>query len=178
MRKVIAVMFVGLVLAGCSIPHSKAEGGPVSNGVVSRSAKVLILNVPDGQEQGQAPSPGSGQGMVAALRKVLVAHDVPISVTSTINLQDGIDEAHNLGFDYLLKCTITLWEDNATAWSGNGDKLNISLELYDATTKLLVAAATHKRVATGFTFVSGTPNRFMDEVAAGALGKLYGWSPK
>jgi hypothetical protein len=34
----------------------------------------------------------------------------------------------------------------------------------------------HKRVATGATFVSGSPNRFMDEVSAGALDKIYEWS--
>jgi hypothetical protein len=175
--KVIALLIVlCLPFAGCSIPRSIAEGGPLATKRVNPAGKVLILGIADGREQGQESAPGSGQGMVAALRKVLTAHGVPLSTTSTSSLPNGVDEARRGGFDYALKCTITLWEDNATAWSGNGDKLTISIELFDANSREAVAAATHRRVATGITFVSGSPDRFMDEVAAGALGKIYGWS--
>jgi hypothetical protein len=171
------ILLVVLCTAGCSIPRSRAEGGPLTNQHVNPAAKVLILGIADGQEQSQEPAPGSGQGMVSALRRVLAVHGVPLSTTATSSLSSGVDEARRAGFAYALKCTITLWEDNATAWSGNGDKLNISVELYDANSRELVAAAAHKRVATGATFVSGSPDRLMDEVAAGALGKIYGWSP-
>jgi hypothetical protein len=175
--KYIGLFFVVFIqLAGCSIPRSKADGGPLPNHEVNPGAKVLILNMADGQEQGEAPASGSGQGMVAALGKVMASHEVPLSTTATSALRDGLDEARRAGFQYVLRGTITLWEDNATAWSGNGDKLSIYLQLYDAKSRELIAASTHKRVATGVTFVSGSPNRFMDEVATGALGKIYGWS--
>jgi hypothetical protein len=164
-----------LSVAACSVPRSRAEGGPLANHQVVPTAKVLILSIADGQEQGQKPASGSGQGMVAALRTVWATHGVPLSTTATASVQAGIEEARRTGFDYVLQSTITLWEDNATAWSGNDDKLNISCELYDVNSRELIAAVTHKRVATGFTFVSGSPDRFMDEVAAGALDKIYGW---
>jgi uncharacterized protein DUF4823 len=175
--KYIALFVLCLSVAACSVPRSRAEGGPIANHQVVPRAKVLILSIADGQEQGQKPAPGSGKGMVAALRAVLAAHGVPLSTTETASVQAGVDEARRNGFDYVLQCAITLWEDNATAWSGNGDKLNISCELYDASSRELIAASTHKRVATGTTLVSGSPDRFMDEVAAGALGKIYGWPP-
>ncbi len=165
-------------LAGCSIPLSKADGGPVANHAVDPAARVLILNVADGQEMDESPAPGSGRGLVAALGKVMSAHDIQISATATSDLSTGLAEAQRAGFAYALKSTITSWEDNATAWSGNGDKLTVYVELYDAKSHQLVAAATHKRVATGVTFMSGSPDRFLDEVAAGALGKIYGWSGK
>jgi hypothetical protein len=95
-----------------------------------------------------------------------------------MTLEKGFAEAERSGFSYVLKGTITLWEDNATAWSGKGDKLNVSAELYDVHTHSLVAAATDKRTATGFTLVSGTPDRFMDDVANGALSQIYGWPVK
>jgi hypothetical protein len=140
--------------------------------------KVLILGIPNGQEQGQPEANGSGQGMASALRQALSAHGVPLSITETKDLTAGLDEAQKANFNYVLKCAITLWQDNATAWSGNGDKLTISVELYDAKSRQLVAAASHKRVATGATFVSGSPDRFMGEVAAGALSEIYGWPQK
>lgn len=172
-----AVM-ASMALIGCSVPRSVKEGGPVSGHVVSAKNKVLLLNIADGQEQGQSPAIGSGQGLVAAMRKVLTSHGVPMSTTPSTSLSQGFDEASRAGFNYVMKTTITLWEDNATAWSGNGDKLSISVELYDATSHELLAAATHKRVATGATFVSGSPDRFMDEVSMGALGQIYGWPAK
>lgn len=164
-----------LFAIGCSVPKSLPEGGAISGMTVNQKAKVLVLAIADGQEKGQEPANGSGRGMVAALRQQLSAHGVPITTSEATTILQGFEEATKMGFDYVLKCVIVLWEDNATAWSGNGDKLKISLELYDAKTHQLVAASSHYRVATGATFVSGTPDRFMDECAKGALGKIYGW---
>jgi Domain of unknown function (DUF4823) len=171
-------LLAAILLCACSVPRSVKEGGTIAGTTVAQTGKVLVLNVADGQEQGQPPAVGSGQGMVAALRKALSAHSVPLSTTSTATLSAGYDEAQKDGFDYVLLCNITLWEDNATAWSGKGDKLSISVQLFDARSHLLVAAATHNRVATGFTLIAGTPDRFEDEVAMGALGKIYGWQVK
>jgi len=163
---------------GCSVPKSVPEGGAIAGMQVNAKAKVLILAVADGQEKGEAPANGSGRGMVVALRQALSQQGIPLSTTEASNLLQGFDEATKMGFEYVLKCVIVLWEDNATAWSGNGDKLKISLELYDTKSRQLVAASSHYRVATGATFVSGTPDRFMDECAEGALRKIYGWKGK
>jgi len=175
MKKIALLIVLCLCAAGCSIPRSLAEGGPVANHRVNPLSKVLILSIADGQEQGQEPAPGSGQRLVESIRKVLVAHGVPLSTTATGSLASGLDEARQGGFDYVLKGTIALWEDNATAWSGNGDKLTVSLDLYNAKSRELIAAATHRRVATGATFLPGSPDRFMDEVSGGALEKIYAW---
>ena len=176
--KYIATLLATLAVASCTVPRSVKEGGPVVGQTVRANNKVLVLNVSDGQEQGQAAATGSGQGMVASMRKALTAHAIPMSASPSISLEAGFDEANKEGFDYVMKTTITLWEDNATAWSGKGDKLSISVELYDAKSRQLLAAATQKRVATGFTMVSGTPDRFEDECATGALGQIYGWPQK
>lgn len=167
-----------LLVLGCSVPRSVPEGRVVAGQSINPQGKVLILAVTDGQEQGQPAATGSGKGMVAALRKVLMEKAIPLSTSESTNLVQGYDEAGKLGFDYVLKCVITEWEDNATAWSGKGDKLRISIELFDAKSKQLVAAGSHYRIATGFTFVSGTPDRFMDECATGALSQIYGWPQK
>ncbi|MBK8573769.1 MAG: DUF4823 domain-containing protein [Holophagaceae bacterium] len=176
MKKLLACL--PLLAFGCSVPRSVPEGNVVSGRSINAQDKVLILSVIDGQEQGQAPANGSGKGMVTALRKTLMEHNIPVSTSESTNLIQGFDEASKLGFDYVLKCVITEWEDNATAWSGKGDKLRISVEIFDAKSKTMVAAASHYRIATGFTFVSGSPDRFMDECSLGALSQVYKWSSK
>jgi hypothetical protein len=176
MKNISLLVIFCLCAGGCSIPRSVAEGGPTANHRANPASKVLVLSIADGQDLGEGPAHGSGQGLVSAIRKVLVAHGVPLSTTPTWAVAAGLDEARRAGFAYALKGTITLWEDNATAWSGNGDKLTISLDLYDAKTRELVASSTHKRVGTGMTLISGSPDRFMDQVTAGALDKIYGWS--
>ena len=174
MRKLALALCCSLAIS-CSMPRSVKEGGPVSGQLINPTAKVLVLGISDGQEQGQASVAGSGDGMVAAVRKVLMARKVPLSITEATTLASGLAEAEKGGFDYLLKGKITLWQDNATAWSGNGDKLSLSVEMYDVKTRELAAAASHDRVATGATLVAGTPHRFMDEVAEGTLSQIYGW---
>lgn len=176
MKRFVLAAVACIVVAGCSVPKSVREGGPIAGQVVSAQKRVLVLSVTDGREQGQDPANGSGQAVVASVRKYLTLHAIPMSVSSSLSTEQGINEANAQGFDYVLKPTITLWEDNATAWSGKGDKLSISIELFDAHTHQLVAAATHKRVATGATLVGGSPDRFIDEVCNGALGKIYGWA--
>jgi hypothetical protein len=175
MKRILVVALATLLMSGCSVPRQVKEGGAVSGAHVVPGGKVLILNIRDGQETGQDPAVGSGQGLVAALRKALASHGVPLSTSADTELESGLASAQRAGYRYVLKCTITLWEDNATAWSGKGDKLNISVELYDTQTHELAAAATDKRTATGFTFASGSPDRFMDQVATGALAQIYGW---
>jgi hypothetical protein len=173
------LFLIGVLLSmGCSVPRSIPEGRVVAGQTVNQGGKVLILAVADGQEQGQPAANGSGRGMVASLRKSLMQKGIPISTTDATAITAGCDEASKINFDYVLKCVITEWEDNATAWSGKGDKLRISVELFNAKTKQLVAAGSHYRIATGFTLASGTPDRFMDECALGALSQIYGWPLK
>jgi hypothetical protein len=162
-------------LSACSVPRSVKEGGTIPGQQVIPAKKVLVLAIKDGQEQGQPPAAGSGAGLAAALRKALVGHNIPVAVTADTTVEQGFADAARNDSAYVMQATITHWEDNATAWSGKGDQLFISVELYDTNTHELVAAATHKRTATGATFVSGAPDRFMDEVSVGALSKIYGW---
>jgi hypothetical protein len=117
-------LLVCVFVSGCSIPRAIPNGGPIASYRVISRDKVLVLNVPDGQEQGQPPAPGSGQGMVSALAQVLEAHGIPFSTTDTTSLSLGFDRAQSEGIQYVLKTTITHWEDNATEWSGKGDKVS------------------------------------------------------
>lgn len=167
-----------IFISGCSVPRSVKEGGTIPGQQIVPAKKVLILAIRDGQEQGELPAVGSGTGLASALRKALVAHNIPVAITADSSVEQGFADAERNGSSYVLKATITHWEDNATAWSGKGDELFIALELYDANSHELVGASTHKRTATGATLVSGTPDRFMDEVSVGALSKIYGWASK
>lgn len=178
MKRLFLAATAASLLVACSVPRQAKEGGTLPGQHVDPTQRVLVLAIKDGQEQGEPVAAGSGQGLVDALRRSLATHQVPLSATPDMTLEQGFADAERGGFTYVLKGTITHWEDNATAWSGKGDKLNISTELYDVRSRTLVTAATDKRTATGFTMVSGTPDRFMDEVANGALSQIYGWPIK
>ena len=138
-RLFLAAAAASLVVA-CSIPRQAKEGGALPGQHVDPTQRVLVLAIKDGQEQGEPVAAGSGQGLVDALRRALAAHQVPLSATPDMALEQGFADAERGGFTYVLKGTITHWEDNATAWSGKGDKLNISAELYDVRSRTLVAA--------------------------------------
>ncbi len=171
----LAFLVLAIFAIGCSVPRSIPEGGRIAGQAFDPNGKVLIMAVADGQEVGQPVATGSGKALSSTIRKVLTQHNVPLTISENLKLSDAYTEALLIGFDYILKCEITLWEDNATAWSGNGDKLRISIEMFDVKSKQLAAASSHYRVATGATFVAGNPERFMTECAEGALSKIYSW---
>ena len=73
---------------------------------------------------------------------------------------------------------IVEWEDNVTEWSSNPDKLALSLELYEVSTKHLVASGGHRVAGQVFTLKSGqSPTRFLPEAADHSLAKIFGWQP-
>ena len=143
--------------------------------VISAAPKVVILDIQDGHERGQDVTRGSGQAMVNALRDTLVSRGIPVNVIQSTAVDEGYQEAERLGFNYVLRGVLTNWEDNATAWSGNPDRATLVLELYGVEEKRLAASANSERQASGATLVSGTPGRFIPELAFNAVDRIFDW---
>ena len=175
MRTVLAIAGVVAIASGCAVPVHQTTGQVVPGVEVSKAPKIVILDINDGQEKGQEATVGSGQAMVSALRDRLMQHNIPVTTVQTTTLEDGYREAERLGFDYVLRGVYTNWEDNATAWSLNPDRAEFALELLSVDSRSLAASANHRRQASGATFLSNTPMRFIPELADSTLGRIFGW---
>lgn len=166
---------VALLTLSCATPVHQTTGQWAPGMAVVATPKVVLLDIADGQERGQEATTGSGQAMVGALRDRLMGHTIAVQTIQSVAIEKGYEEATRLGFDYVLRGVFTNWEDNATAWSGNPDRAEFAVELYSVPDKRLAGSASHKVQASGFTLLTGTPMRFIPELADNTLGRLFGW---
>jgi hypothetical protein len=168
----VALMFLAL---SCATPVHQTTGQWVPGMTLVATPKIILIDIADGQERGQEATKGSGQEMVGALRDRLMGHNIAVQTIQSVEIEKGYEEAARLGFDYVLRGVFTNWEDNATAWSGNPDRADFTIEIYSVPDKRLAGSASHRVQASGFTMMSGTPMRFIPELADNTLARLFGW---
>ncbi len=137
---------------------------------------VLILKVADGVEHAEGAVGGSGEGFRAELREQLNHHGLLGLPSESTSVKEGSADATKYACGYVLKATITEWEENATEWSGKADTFAVSADLYmpDGT---IVATARHRVEGSQSLMLARTPDRFYPEVADSILGKFFGWRP-
>src|SRR5262245_14014894 len=116
--------------SACALPVHETSGQLVPGITLSSSPRIVILEIGDGQERGQDATHGSGQAMMEALQQKLMSHGVAVQSVQSKDLEQGYNEATRIGFDYVLRGVFTNWEDNATAWSGNPDRAELSVEIF------------------------------------------------
>lgn len=170
--KIITILAFGIsFMSGCAT--SVSGGGVVPGQHVEKASRVVILPVQDGIEREDGPAQGSGLAMSAAIRDTLIRHGISPYISENDSLSGAIAEARSLDYEYVMKAVLTEWEDNATAWSGRPDSAALSVELYDVLNATLVATATHREKASSVTMASGTPERFVGDLAEAVVGKLF-----
>ena len=164
---------IALLPMAFSCASTRTTGGIVAGQTEVRKGKVVILAVADGKERSGDVAGGSGLAVAAALRDGLVVRGIAPFVTEQTSVAEAVKEAHSLGYDYVLRATITEWEDNATEWSGKPDSAALSVELFDLT-PVLVSTATHRKKASSMALSSGTPDRFVPELVQFTILRIFG----
>jgi len=171
------LVWTTLFLTGCALPKHITTGQVMPGYQFSKDAKFVVLDIVDGQERGEAPTYGSGQAMVSALKEDLMKHGYSVTSIPSKELADGFKEADRLGFAYVAKGGFTYWEDNATAWSGNPDRATFSLEVFETKSRRLVGSSTHQSQSSGAALWASSPTRFVPELADATLSRLLEWKP-
>lgn len=162
---------VSLLAVGCA--SSETASGIVAGLTPASKGWVVILTVADGKTSDGGTGIGSGSTVMATLRDALLARGIAPLVSERTSMAEAIKEAKELSYDYILKATITEWEDNAMAWSGNPDSAALSVELYDLT-PTLVASATHREKASSWALLSESPARFVPKLVQATLDRVFG----
>ena len=153
---------------------SQTGGGVVPGQTIRPVSKIIVMPIPDGVERKDGPAGGSGTAMTAAVRDALIQAGQSPMVTEAAALEAAINHARGVGYDYVLKATITEWEDNATEWSGRPDSAAVSAELYDVTSMQLVSTATQREQASAVALLSESPERFIPTLSRRIVEKLFG----
>jgi hypothetical protein len=163
-------------LGGCTATRS--SNVVVTPGqLISPGSKVFLLAVPDGVERRGGVAAGSGLAVAVGLRDALFAKGFQSLQGDSADLDMGLAEAERLGYDYVVRAAITQWEDNTTQWSGVPDAATLSVALYDARRRALIATSNHTVEGSVGDYRARTPDRFIPELVDHCLGALLGWTP-
>jgi len=173
----IALLALAATLAGACSANRSSNVNVVPGELVTPGAKVYILAVPDGVERREGPAEGTGFAMAVSLRDTLLAHGFAPLISDISDLDVGLREAAGLGYKYLVRARITVWEDNATPISTRPDRGALSVEVYDVASHGLVATSTHSVEGPHGDYRSRSPDRFIPELTDSCLGAIFGWTP-
>ncbi len=171
----------GLLIAAmcgflCACAVSQTGGGLVPGQSLKSGSKILVMPIPDGVERTDGPARGSGAAMTAGFRDTLIKAGRTPLLSETTSLEQAFGQAKRLGYQYVVKATLTEWEDNATEWSGRPDSAALSAELYDVESLQLVATATHREKGSAMALIPETPERFIPILSHRVVSRLLGVS--
>lgn len=134
----------------------------------------MVLAVADAAEGPDEAVPGTGARLGVEVVNALGFKGLVASRSPALEMSTGVAEAKRAECQFVLRASYTQWEDNATAWSMNPDRLTVAGEVFHAASGRVVSSASHQEVATSATLKSGTPERFITSAAQALVERLVG----
>ena len=87
--------------------------------------------------------PGSGRRVALALQDAFKRHSRNVLVGRiSENLDQAINRARDLEYDYVAMPTLLKWEDRPTEWTGVRDKLQVKIEVVSIRTREVLHSTT------------------------------------
>jgi hypothetical protein len=141
------IIFVtaALVLGGTGC-HStiKQTGGEVSASAapLKPGARVYVAMPEDALDK-KVPVMGSGKRTALALQDAFKRHTRNVVMSKAPEgLQEAMDHARDLSYEYVVLPTILKWQDRPTEWTGVRDKLQIKIDMISVGTGQVVRSTT------------------------------------
>jgi Domain of unknown function (DUF4823) len=134
MVRFVFVLVVG-VLSGCSHTYEVTSGSQAGEShALSRDSGVLVGVPADGRYEDQSYD-GSGQMVGNAIVKAFLPYTSNVrSAEPEATHDELIEAAGDQGIPYVLLPEILHWEERATEWSGRRDRIEVRLDLINAST--------------------------------------------
>lgn len=171
--RTVVIGLVAFCAFGCLSAQQTTTGGWLSSPTDDGNRGTLVMRVPDAVERGEGRVGGSGQALTTQFLQAMAQRGIKTSVTDETDLDSAREQARERGLLYVMRAEFTIWEDNATAWSGNPDRCGASAELYSVKDGELVATASHNERASSATLVSSSPQRFYGPIVDALVGRLF-----
>jgi hypothetical protein len=129
----------------------------------------VVVAVPDGQEHGQAAAGGTGRQMQFLIVKEVMRFGFPADPSQSLDVNAAFVHAAGVGATHVLKGTFTHWEDNATEWSGEADRVSFMLEVYAVDGRKFLGTVTEDATGEGLALTSKSATLLLPHLAARAL---------
>src|SRR6266540_4310946 len=138
MSKVSLVLVLVAILdsAACIFSKQSGAGSLQPDFTLPSRATILLSQVPDGSGSDGVMA-GSGELVRSSLGTELLKRGFQVVNSGATDTHQLLEEAKTKNAPFIVSARITIWEDNATSWSGKRDHAGISLQLYDMATDTL-----------------------------------------
>ncbi len=167
--KTLCILLATAVLCGCNSPthyNLRPVNGRVSP--LSREARVYV-GISDNSLR------GSGRSCALAFAREAKPFFTAVEIgTEAVDLKLNLINAQAANCRYLFLPRITNREDNATAWSGKSDRLEVELATLDVATSKQLDVGTVEAVGPWWTLENFTPEDFLDGACRHYLRYLVG----
>jgi len=152
---------------GCIFSKQSGAGTLEPGFSMPPRSTLLLSQVPDGSGA-DGVMPGSGELVRSGLGGELLKRGFQVFNSEATQQQQLLDEAKSKGATFALLARITIWEENATSWSGKRDQAGISIQLYDVATGALKGSS--ERTAHGVRH----PNQCAPWLTQTAVAAMFG----
>jgi|GEM_PF-1637280 len=173
MKKLFGILVLSFHILSCASHQSITKGGIFAGEKIKFPSRIVVMLMADGTGQTDGQWAGSGIAMSNGLRDVLIENSFFATVSESNKLEEAKSLASSLKCDYVIKSTITEWEDNATEWSGKPDSLSLTSELYDLQSSSFTSTASHREQSSGAALVPQSTRRFIPIAADRIIKRLF-----
>jgi len=164
-------LIITVSLTACIVAKQSGAGSLQIDFAMPSRARILLSQVPDGSGADGVMS-GSGELVRSSLGTELLRRGFQVINSASTDSQQLLTEAKSKGISFVLSARITIWEDNATSWSGKRDQAGIALQLYEASTEALKGSS--ERTAHGVRHPNGCAPWLAQKTVAAMLGEAVG----
>lgn len=170
--RVFAALGLMSVLAGCADSH---DWTPQQNGSarIATSDRVLVSTPADG-EYGNHVYRSSGRNTAKIIYDAVSTKSRYVRIGGVAeNFEDAVRQAQRADQDVLIFPTILHWEDRATEWSMNPDKVEIKVDVVNIRTGDVISSGVIKGSSGLATFGGDHPQDLLPEPVAEFVSSLF-----
>ena|SRR5437773_1405277 len=156
-----------LSTSGCIFAKQSGAGSLQPDFTLQPRASILLGQVLDGSGS-DGLMIGSGELMKSSIATELLKRGFQVVNSGSADGGQLLEEAKVRNIPFVLSARITIWEDNATSWSGKRDHAGISLQLFDVASETLKGSS--ERTADGVRH----PNECAPWLASVSIAAMFG----
>jgi hypothetical protein len=172
-KKLITIIAATSFLGACADTHQLIRNNTSATVRLTPSDAVVIA-LPEDGVYGTDIYDGSGQNTAQIIFSAFAKHTHSVKISpSKQNFEEALEATRKAGNKYLVYPIILHWEDRATEWSGISDKVEVKVEVIDATSGDIVTSGIVKGESGLATMGGDHPQDLLPEPIDEFVSSLY-----
>ena len=162
-------------MIGCASSYKHSELQTQTKKLDSSIGVVISIPEDGWYENTQYHNSGQMTALMPsnAIKSAFSKHAKRVDIINECIKEECLEQINNGKYGYYVKPVILHWEERATEWSGKPDRIEISLVVFDTTTKEELANFSYTGKSKWATLGGDHPQDLLPEPTNEIVGKLY-----